>query len=96
MELADRIFRVVTNPENVNDAVKGVLPELTREYELQYWRKVVRAAALCHDLGHLPFSHASEDLLPEGWNHERLTVEFILSEEMWRDLECAHASVAAE
>ena len=40
-------------------------------------------AALCHDIGHLPFSHVAEnDLLPEGWNHERLTREFILSEEM--------------
>ena len=82
MELADRIFRVVTEPENVNDSVRRVLPELSRPDELQYWRKVVRAAALCHDLGHLPFSHAGEELLPTGWNHERLTVEFILSMEM--------------
>ncbi len=84
MELADRVFRVVTSPENVNDEVKSVLPELTREDDLRYWRKVVRAAALCHDLGHLPFSHAGEKegLLPEGWNHERLTVEFIRSQEM--------------
>ncbi len=82
MELADRIFRVVTEPENVNDAVRRVLPELRHSDELRYWRKVVRAAALCHDLGHLPFSHAGEELLPTGWNHERLTVEFILSMEM--------------
>jgi len=40
-------------------------------------------AALCHDIGHLPFSHAAEkDLLPEGWNHERLTRELIASDEM--------------
>ena len=82
MELADRIYRVVTDPENVNDSVRGVLPTLGRPDELRYWRRVVRAAALCHDLGHLPFSHASEILLPDGWNHERLTVKFILSEEM--------------
>jgi len=37
-------------------------------------------AALCHDIGHLPFSHAAEkELLPEGWDHERLTDELILS-----------------
>ena len=89
MYLADRVYGVVTEPENVNEAVKGVLPELSRPVELQYWRKVLRAAALCHDLGHLPFSHAGEDLLPEGWNHERLTVEFIRSDEMneiWHSL----------
>ena len=70
------------SPENVNDSVRGVLPTLGRPDELRYWRRVIRAAALCHDLGHLPFSHASEILLPDGWNHERLTVKFILSEEM--------------
>ena len=41
-------------------------------------------AALCHDVGHLPFSHSTERLLPDGWNHERLTREFISSEEMER------------
>ena len=39
-------------------------------------------AALCHDVGHLPFSHASEDLLPAGWDHERITRCIISSEEM--------------
>jgi HD superfamily phosphohydrolase len=42
-------------------------------------------AALCHDMGHLPFSHAAEkELLPDEWDHERLTREIILSEEMGR------------
>ena len=40
-------------------------------------------AALCHDIGHLPFSHAAEkELLPEGWNHEKLTVDIVRSKEM--------------
>ena len=40
-------------------------------------------AALCHDVGHLPFSHAAEhELLPNGWNHERLTYDLIMSREM--------------
>jgi hypothetical protein len=33
---------------------------------------------LLHGIGHLPFSHAAEaDLLPSGWNHERLTERLI-------------------
>ena len=48
-----------------------------------YWRRVLRMAALCHDIGHLPFSHAAEkELLPAGWVHERLTVEIINSPSM--------------
>jgi len=40
-------------------------------------------AALCHDLGHLPFSHAAEEeLLPHGWSHEHLSMEIIRSDEM--------------
>ena len=83
MELASRIFDVVTHPGNVGDDVRNVLEPLSRTDRKTYWRRVVRMAALCHDLGHLPFSHAAEDkLLPDEWNHERLTQEIICSSEM--------------
>ena len=40
-------------------------------------------AGLCHDIGHLPFSHAAEGtLLPSGKSHENITAELILSEDM--------------
>jgi HD superfamily phosphohydrolase len=40
-------------------------------------------AALCHDVGHLPFSHAAEkELLPSGYDHEHLTMDLIYSDEM--------------
>jgi HD superfamily phosphohydrolase len=40
-------------------------------------------AALCHDIGHLPFSHAAEkELLPPNWDHERLTQAIIACDEM--------------
>ena len=83
MELAGRVFDVVTNPANVSDEVRKILPEVGQPHQLQYWRRALRMAALCHDMGHLPFSHAAEkELLPEGWDHERLTREIILSPEM--------------
>ena len=67
MHLAGVVFDVVTAPSNVHHYVRDHLPG---KHQLEYWRRVVRLAALCHDVGHLPFSHAAEhDLLPAQWNH---------------------------
>lgn len=90
MELAGRVFDVVTLQDNVSDAIKNVLPEITQRDKLIYWRRVLRMAALCHDIGHLPFSHAAEkELLPAGSSHEDLTRKLIEHEEMnrvWTDM----------
>jgi len=86
MELASRVFDVITAEENIHDQVRYIMPNKDQK---TYWRRVLRMAALCHDLGHLPFSHAAEtELLPEGWVHERMTAEIIRSKEMkgiWED-----------
>lgn len=83
MELAGRVFDVVTKQENLTGEVTKLLPELQNRDEVRYWRRVLRMAALCHDMGHLPFSHAAEDdLLPPNWNHENLSRMLIESEEM--------------
>ena len=90
MELAGRVFDVVTADHNIHPSVREVVPEITRSDSRDYWRKVLRMAALCHDIGHLPFSHAAEkELLPSGWNHERITAELIRGDEMkdvWRTM----------
>jgi HD superfamily phosphohydrolase len=81
MELATRIFDVVTSPHNLIGDIRSQVPQVTDDSQLQYWRRVLRFAALLHDIGHLPFSHAAErELLPDGWNHERLSAELIVGE----------------
>ncbi len=82
MELAGRVFDVVTADHNLHESVASVVRQIPRD-ERSYWRKVLRMAALCHDIGHLPFSHAAEhELLPNGWNHEKLTAQLVLGDSM--------------
>src|SRR5713226_4044907 len=81
MELAGRVFDVVT--DNATDDIRTRLAPLNNTDELRYWRRVLRMAALCHDVGHLPFSHAAEkELLPSGWDHEGLTLAIISSDQI--------------
>ncbi len=83
MELAGRVYDVITQREKVSDQLRKFLPELFDDFDHEYWRRAVRMAALCHDLGHLPFSHAAEkDLLPPGCGHEPLTAAIVRSDEM--------------
>ena len=82
MELAGRVFDTVTD---VNRSMHPSALNLVNSVpgEMSYWRDVVQMAALCHDIGHLPFSHAAEhELLPEGRSHESITADLILGDSM--------------
>ena len=89
MELAGRVFDVVTAPDNIHESFRQTVLNFTED-EKTYWRKVLRMAGLCHDIGHLPFSHAAEtELLPRGRSHESITVDLILGDlmaEIWNSM----------
>ena len=51
MELASRVFDIVTNQDNIHPMVRELVPEINVEVKIGYWRSALRMAALCHDLG---------------------------------------------
>ena len=60
MELATNIFDVVMDDDNLTKRSREVFQEQLRDK--QYWRQTLRMAALCHDVGHLPFWSRSNGL----------------------------------
>jgi HD superfamily phosphohydrolase len=77
MELATRIFERITSKD-------FSLPDA------EYWLQIIRLAALCHDLGHLPFSHDAEKELLGVHGHEEWTLQVVRSaylQPVWSELE---------
>jgi HD superfamily phosphohydrolase len=62
MHVADRLYEQIA--ERSGSLLRSELAY--DESGLKRHRKLVRLAALLHDVGHGPFSHAAEDLLPKG------------------------------
>jgi uncharacterized protein len=72
MHLAGRIYDALASRSN------GLLPEGPACFE----RRLVRVAALVHDIGHAPFSHSAEGLFRGGIDHEDMTRRLLESAEM--------------
>lgn len=47
------------------------------EEKKEWYTQILRLIALTHDLGHAPFSHASESVFPAGLEHEAFTEKII-------------------
>lgn len=73
MHLTSRVF----------DSIVKKAPLLFSENEQEnavkicWYRQILRLIGLTHDLGHAPFSHASEDLFKDGKEHEDFTKQIL-------------------
>ena len=52
------------------------------EPKYEWYLQILRLIALTHDLGHAPFSHASESVFPNGLSHEAFTEKIVKETEI--------------
>ena len=78
MHLTSRVFDSVIskNPNLFSNDDKE------NEKKVKWYRQLLRLIGLTHDLGHAPFSHASEELFEQGMEHEDYTKLIICETEI--------------
>ena len=78
MHLTSRVFDSITKkiPFLFSD------DQTENDSKVAWYRQILRLIGLTHDLGHAPFSHASEELFEQGKEHEDYTKLIICETEV--------------
>lgn len=82
MQMATDIFNSIISKERARTLLKDRYH--LKESGFDRYRKIIRLAALLHDIGHAPFSHTGEDLMPfkspdmkKRYDHEEYSIAII-------------------
>ncbi len=75
MEMSSRMFDKLCNKKKSCELIKGSLNRI--DLNIDKARQVLRLASLMHDIGHLPFSHGGEAIIPKGKKHEDISISII-------------------
>lgn len=78
MHLTSRVF------DSVTQKVQNIFSDDENENKCRtaWYRQLLRLIGLTHDLGHAPFSHASEEIFEGSRQHEDYTKDIILGTEV--------------
>lgn len=77
MHLVDRAFKSV-----LANYKEQTGQDLFDERKAAFYCQILRLIGLTHDIGHAPFSHASESVFPEGMSHEDFSERIIQETEV--------------
>jgi len=75
MEMSSRMFDRLCSKPDVQKMIANNLSKIGLDVERA--KQVLRLAALMHDMGHLPFSHGGEAIIPQGKKHEDISISIV-------------------
>lgn len=81
MHLSTRMFDSLMKKDSVKQLIYQNYGQIN-PYEFEKTRQMIRIAAILHDIGHAPFSHAAEEVMPkkdsvDHYSHEDYSVHII-------------------